>query len=159
MRCYSLSLSALAVGAFSLAVWLEPWFQDWAGPQARSADILTTALGDSRRLFAKHAYVKADAYFHNGYYPTIYDQQINPGESHLSAQARSKAVADRDGTFLGKPKDWIDAFSRHFFPSTHRHLGDAGLPGMSRPPQPGEEREMLPWLQMASMLDPQQTDT
>ena len=30
-------------------------------------------LGDSRRLFAISFYTKADAYFHSGYYPTIFD--------------------------------------------------------------------------------------
>ena len=33
--------------------------------------------------------------------------------------------SDGDGTdWIQEPRDWIDRFSRHFFPSTHRHLGD-----------------------------------
>src|SRR5438046_7843745 len=118
MRLVLLTFSLLATICFSLTTYLEPWFQGWVGNRAQSADLLTVALGDSRRLFAKHFYVKADAYFHNGYYPTIYD--THPAEqSHMAAAAgAAQDEHEEGGDFLGKPKDWIDAFSRHFFPST-----------------------------------------
>src|SRR5438093_6007104 len=75
MRAERLSLLLLAAVVFSLSTVLEPWFQGWQGNRANSANVLQVALGDSRRLFARHVYLKADAYFHNGYYPTIYDNQ------------------------------------------------------------------------------------
>src|SRR5260221_10640871 len=85
MRLAFLSLSFLGTLGFSLTTYLEPWFQSWGGNRAKSANILTVALGDSRRLFAKHFYLKADAYFHSGYYPTIYDNQPAAGETHMAA--------------------------------------------------------------------------
>jgi len=152
-RRSSLCLSGLFLAAFSLATWLEPWFQSWSGSRTASANVLTIALGDSRRLFAKHAYVKADAYFHSGYYPSIYDTRPAVGDMHMTAHARNKQHSDNDESYLGKPKDWIDAFSRHFYPNVHRHLGEG--PGHNQ----GEEREILPWLQLAATLDPDQTET
>src|SRR6266446_965580 len=124
MRLPLLICGLLGAVSLSLQSYLEPWFQSWAGNRAQSANLLNVALGDSRRLFAKHFYVKADAYFHNGYYPTIYD--THPAEqSHMAAAAgAAQDEQEEGGDFLGKPKDWIDAFSRHFFPSTHRHLGE-----------------------------------
>src|SRR5437870_7563539 len=111
--------------AFSLSAWLEPRFQAWAGSRAKSSDVLSVALGDSRRLFAKHFYVKADAYFHSGYYPTIYDAHPDSHQTHMAASAGAAQNHHEEETdFLGPPKDWIDAFSRHFFPSIHRHLGE-----------------------------------
>src|SRR6266571_2056790 len=77
-------LPLLASAAVSLSTWLQPWFQHWSGNRSKSTDILTVALGDSRRLFAKHFYVKADAYFHRGYYPTIFDNQPSSGKLHMA---------------------------------------------------------------------------
>ncbi len=50
--------------------------------------------------------------------------------------------------FLGPPRDWIDRFSRHFYPSRHSHLD-----------KPGEAREILPWLRIAADLDPHKVET
>jgi tetratricopeptide (TPR) repeat protein len=147
-----LALSSLFVAAFSLAAWLEPWYQSWSGNRGRSDDILSITLGDSRRLFAKHAYVKADAYFHSGYYPSIYD--MAPARKNaMVAHAREEEHDDESCVFLGKPLDWLDSFSRHFYPSTHTHLGEGGAS------REGEEREMLPWLRLSASLDPQQIET
>src|SRR5947207_458786 len=123
------SILFLFAAAFSLSTWLEPRFQAWAGTRAKSSDILSVALGDSRRLFAKHFYVKADAYFHSGYYPTIFDNHPASGPMHMTAAAGAGLQDHEEGTdFLGQPKDWLDAFSRHFFPSRHRHLGEGADP-------------------------------
>ena len=48
---------------------------------------------------------------------------------------------------MGQPKDWIDAFGRHFRLTEHVHL------------EQGNEREMLPWLRLAADLDPQKIET
>src|SRR5574339_206201 len=112
----------LVVIAFCLTTWLEPWFQQ--ARAHRSGDVITAALGDSRKLFARHFYVKADAYFHNGYYPTIYDTKSG-GELHMAAGTGGSAEDhEKEMDFLGEPKDWIDRFSRHFYPSKHSHLGE-----------------------------------
>jgi tetratricopeptide (TPR) repeat protein len=149
---HGLALSGLLVMAFSLAAWLEPWRQNWATARGCSDDILAIALGDSRKLFAKHAYVKADAYFHSGYYPSIYDMQPER-KNGMVAHARSEEHDDNSCVYLGQSLDWIDSFSRHFYPSTHTHLGEAAKS------REGEEREMLPWLRLSASLDPQQIET
>src|ERR671918_211362 len=113
---------SLLLAAFSLTTWLDPLFQNRSGAQAKSTDVLTVALGDSRRLFARHFYTKADAYFHNGYYPSIYDTKPGQDKLHMAANAGAGHDSHEENMdFLGKPRDWIDAFSRNFYPSTHRH--------------------------------------
>jgi tetratricopeptide (TPR) repeat protein len=166
MRLPLLICALLGAVSLSLESYLEPWFQSWAGNRARSADLLTVTLGDSRRLFAKHFYAKADAYFHSGYYPTIYDAGSAPGPMHIAAASgAAEEKGEEEADFLGKPRDWIDAFSRHFFPSTHRHLGekahDHGDDGHDKHQEnsSGEEREILPWLRLSANLDPDRPET
>jgi tetratricopeptide (TPR) repeat protein len=171
MRLDLLLLSFGATVAFSLATWLEPWFQNWAGSRAQSANVLQVALGDSRKLFARHFYVKADAYFHNGYYPSIYDTRPAADKLHMAAGSSAGHDHHEDGCeFLGKPKDWIDGFSRHFYPTQHRHLGDGRAdpahqhaPGEKCEHEPtesgGEERELLPWLRLSANLDSERPET
>ena len=157
----------LGLTAFSLSTWLQPWFQGWAGNRSKSTDILTVALGDSRRLFAKHFYVKADAYFHSGYYPTIFDTRPKSAKLHI-ASSQSGHADEESSEFLGAPKDWIDRFSRHFYPSKHRHLGEGeghdhhegeGNHHDEDRAREGEERELLPWLRLSAELDPQRPET
>ena len=54
---------------------------------------------------------------------------------------------------MGPPRDWIDAFGRHFLPNRHTHLDSGGadndLGGSD------EVREILPWLKLSTDLDPQ----
>ncbi len=155
-----LNFALLLVAAFGLTTWLEPRFQDWAGNQDRSSDALAVLLGDSRRLFARHFYLKADAYLHSGYYPSIFDERDPSEKLHLAGNSAGGPEGDSaDKDALGPPKDWIDRFSRHFYPSSHSHLGE----GKSSPGQEnqnaGEERELLPWLRLAAELDPQLAET
>jgi tetratricopeptide (TPR) repeat protein len=157
-------LGLLAVG-ITLATQLHAWLIARPAVGRESADLLTVLIGDSRRLFANHFFVKADVYLHRGYYPTIFDTPKTEGSAHLSGkehepethEERSRhagkqqpdAHADEENSdFLGPPKDWIDAFSRHFFPSRHSHLE-----------RDGSEREILPWLRIAAALDPHDPDT
>jgi tetratricopeptide (TPR) repeat protein len=184
MRAYLLSLSLLAVMAFSLAATLEPWFQNWAGSRTQSDNLLQVALGDSRRLFARHFFTQADVYFHNGYYPSIYDSKEGFEKAHV-AESSHQPGEEEEENFLGKPKDWIDRFSRNFFPSRHTHLGDSGC-GRSccqraregkghddhcahqghaagqhdtESSPAGLEREILPWLRLSAEMDPQHVET
>ena len=134
-------------------------------------NLLSIVLGDSRKLFARHFYVKADAYFHSGYYPSLYDTRPTSEQTHMASASGAAEDQHEEGeNFLGKPRDWIDAFSRHFFPSTHRHLGEetheAGHHHEAEPdPEhgtgkgPGEEREILPWLRLSANLDPEHPET
>ena len=118
MRPFLLTLSLLGTLAFSFATTLEPWFQSWKGSRTKSDNLLQTALGDGRKLFASHFYAKADAYFHNGYYPTIFDNKEGFSQSHIAGGAHG-GEDESAVNFLGKPLDWIDSFGRHFFPARH----------------------------------------
>jgi len=173
MRAYLLSLGLLAMTAFCLATTVEPWFQSWGGNRSQSGNLLQVALGDGRKLFAKHVFTKADAYFHNGYYPTIYDNNQGYEKAHI-VEDMQKAGGDEEGesNFLGKPMDWIDRFGRNFYPARHTHLGDSGCGssccqrkqdapehGHDHPAEGGQEREILPWLRLSAELDPERTET
>ncbi len=165
MRAYALSISLLGLIAFCLITTLEPWFQSWSGNRAQSDNVIQVALGDSRRMFARHFFAKADAYFHSGYYPSIYDAKEGFDEKAI-AGIESSHDEQCEGNYLGKPKDWLDAFSRHFFPSRHVHLGEEGEADHhhhdhdgDREVSAGLEREILPWLRLSAEMDPQRIET
>jgi tetratricopeptide (TPR) repeat protein len=156
---------ALLVLCFGLAAYLDTWFQAWAGNRAQSADILSVLMGDSRRMFANHFFIKADAYFHSGFYPTVFDDRQAFQTAHMaedSGTVGGRNTGDETG-FLGKPRDWIDAFSRQFFPSEHTHLDQRGAQGRSGATGDlGESsgvREILPWLRLSADLDPNRVET
>jgi tetratricopeptide (TPR) repeat protein len=163
--------------AFGLVTWLEPWYQSWAGSRTGSANLLSVALGDSRRLFAKHFYVKADVYFHSGYYPSIFNQRPSEDKLHMAANAGAGNHHD-DLPERGKPHDWIERFGRHFYPSVHSHLGDPKRKDPDHGHVHGPEcnhgtddhsseaagdwrelRELLPWLKLAATMDPERPET
>ena len=185
MRAASLGMGLSFAAALSLSTSLEPWFQQWAGNRTESADLLSVALGDSRRLFARHIYAKADAYFHRGYYPSIFDARPDSGEMHMAAATGSSTPAHEEVDFHGKSRDWIEAFGRNFYPAQHTHLGagsdsccdhdhdhdhdhghgetcqhDHG-PGCNHDEDTpgGDQRELLPWLKLAATLDPDMPET
>ena len=171
MRALNCLFALGAVTAFALAAWLEPWFQGWSGNRAKSANLLHVALGDGRKLFARHFYVKADAYFHRGFYPSIFDNRSEAPSIHLATVASGDPDhADEGPEWLGRPKDWLERFSRHFVPSRHLHLGDAPSThphddhdqdhhADHEDSAQGEERELLPWLRLSASLDPEQPQT
>jgi tetratricopeptide (TPR) repeat protein len=146
MRVWLLSILLLLVLGFTIATTLEPWHQNWEGGRSKSENLIQVALGDSRQLFAKHFFLKADAYFHQGYYPTIYDNKQGFGGAHLSDRpALNSGTRSDEGeeNFLGPPRDWIDRFSRNFFPSRHSHLGEGQCnhPGCAKSPGDGHTHE------------------
>jgi tetratricopeptide (TPR) repeat protein len=119
---------------------------------------MAIALGDARRLFANHFFVKADAYFHSGFYPSVYDNLQSYKTPHLaedSGAMRGNNIGD-ETTFLGPPRNWIDRFGRQFFPSVHTHLTEGGANGQENVE---EVREILPWLKLSSELDPKRAET
>jgi tetratricopeptide (TPR) repeat protein len=119
--------------------------------QRKESSILDTMLGDSRQLLAKHFFTKADVYFHSGYYPSLFDRALAaPAANGASATQPGEGPCPAD--LGGKPRDWIDAFGRHFYPSEHTHLGE-GRSGA------GTEREILPWLRLSLELAPDHIET
>lgn len=142
-----LGLLFLFVCCATLATSLQPRFEQWRGQGGR-AGLMAALMGDSRRLFAAQFFAKADAYFHSGFYPTIFDTPSKEGDAHLKNESHEAPGHDEhEEGFLGPPHDWIEKFGRNFFPTIHTHL--AG----------GREREILPWLKISAELDPSRIDT
>lgn len=144
----SFLLSLLGTGALCLAPILDPWSSRL--DTDRSGSVLAQLLGDGRRLFANHFFAKADAYFHRGVYPSIFDaprtenhmasggdeDQPDPGHHHDHAEEAAGAGSP------ARPTDWIARLNDHLKPSVHDEL--EGL----------DTREILPWLKVSAELDP-----
>jgi tetratricopeptide (TPR) repeat protein len=149
-------LLLLAVTAFSLAVMLH------RGPLGQAADSrdsspLAVLLGEGRKMVANHFFVKADVYFHSGYYPTIFDNREAYQTPHMAEDAdamEGRNQGDEHG-FLGPPLDWIERLGRQFYIGKHTHLDEGGADGQGT----GLEREMLPWLRLAAELNQQDVRT
>jgi len=158
-RTLFLLLIALLVLCFGLAAGLAPQFQALESSRRQSDNFFSLLLGDSSRIFANSAFVEADAYYHSGYYPTIFDNNSNFQTPHIAEDTGAVASHNQgeEENFLGPPRDWIDAFGRHFIPNRHTHLDEGGpsedLSG-SR-----EVREILPWLKLSAELDPENVKT
>jgi tetratricopeptide (TPR) repeat protein len=150
MKLATFSPVLLVAGAFTLATVLEP---RWSGFQRQhSGSALEMALGDGRRLFANHFVVKADVYFHQGYYPSVFDQAPGRKESHAGETEEEHAAHsaeeehEKEMDFLGESRDWIEVFGRNFFVSKHTHMANK------------DARELLPWFKIAAELDPNQVE-
>jgi len=158
-RTLFLLLIALLVLCFGLAAGLEPQFQALESSRRQSDNFFSLLLGDSSRIFANSAFVEADAYYHSGYYPTIFDNNSNFQTPHIAEDTGAVASHNQgeEENFLGPPRDWIDAFGRHFIPNRHTHLDEGGpsedLSGSK------EVREILPWLKLSAELDPENVKT
>lgn len=146
-----LILALLLVVCFSLATTIQPRAAAWSD-RAKSGSVLKLLLGDGRRMFANHFFVRADVAFHSGYYPSIFDQNGPPKEAAMAKglddhAAHDESAHEKEMAFLGQPRDWVERFGRHFRVTEHTHLGQ------------GQEREILPWLRLSAELDPQRIDT
>lgn len=148
-----LVLMLLGSSVFTLATVLQPRALQWNG-QGNSDSLLTTVVGEGRRIFANHYFVKADFYFHSGYYPSIFDQAQAPKDSrHLTEEEtgghhdEAEEAHERHMSFLGPPRDWIERFGRNFMVTQHSHL------------EGGKQREILPWLRISADLDAQRIET
>ncbi|HWY78011.1 MAG TPA: hypothetical protein VN281_20520 [Verrucomicrobiae bacterium] len=144
-------IALLAVVCFTLGTCLEPRAAKWDA-RSQSSSLLTILLGDGKRMFANHFFVKADVYFHNGYYPSWMDQGMETVDTaHLTEEGHdelAEAKHEKAMDFLGQPSDWIERFGRNFYPSTHEHLD-----------KPGDAGEILPWLRLSADMDPQRIET
>jgi tetratricopeptide (TPR) repeat protein len=133
---------------FTLATGLEPRAATWSN-RSKSDNVFGVLFGDGRRLFANQFFTMADVYFHSGYYPSIFDLR-DEGRKEIVAESHGHTDSPEDELkedFLGKPKDWIDRFGRHFRITEHTHL------------EHSNEREILPWLRLAADMDPQKIET
>ncbi len=137
------------VSCFTLATILQPQFERVRLRNTSDVGVMEALLGDSRRLFANHFFTMADAYFHSGFYPGIFDAPQLEEESPMTSEHDEHEAGHHHehSTFLPPPVDWIEAFGRHFIPSQHTHLEGAN------------SREILPWLRLSADLDPRRTQT
>ena len=143
-----LTLLLLLVTAFTLAVFLQPRLDARDASQKQSENMLGVLLGDGRQMIADRLLGKADAYFHNGKYPSIFELNAQKEENHMVATASGHEDHDEDEHEAPPAAhDWIEAFGQNFMPNKHVHL------------EGGNEREMLPWLQMSIELDPHEVQT
>ncbi len=141
-------LVLLLVLAFTLATRLLPQAPTWS-EHGKSGNLFGMMFGDGRKLFANQFFTMADVYFHSGYYPSIFDKKSEEQKEIIAASHGKKESEEdeKNEDFLGKPKDWLDAFGRNFRIVQHTHL------------EAGKEREILPWLRLAADLDPQKIET
>ncbi len=140
----ALALAAALAAGGHLLLWQQHRAQD-------TGSVFALLLGESRRAFAGHVFLKADAYFHQGYYPSVFDLALPDRKTHMEEQAHADAAHDHDHhdhDRQPKSRDWLEAFGHHFYPSEHRHLERFG-----------DTREILPWLRLAAELDPHRVET
>ena len=131
--------TALAAGG-RLLVWQQAQPQD-------TGSVLALLLGESRRAFADQAFRKADIYFHQGFYPSVFDLAMPDGKTHMAEE--TEGHDQHDHSQPPRPhRDWLEAFGRHFYPAEHRHLERFT-----------DTREILPWLRLSAELDPHRVDT
>ena len=143
-----LSLAALLALAFTLATGLAATAERQS-QHSKSDNFFGMLLGDGRKIFANQFFTMADVYFHSGYYPSVFNQGAEKQKEIIAASHGDKETEEdeKKEDFLGKPKDWVDAFGRHFRIMQHLHLENH------------QEREILPWLRLAADLDPQKIET
>jgi tetratricopeptide (TPR) repeat protein len=153
-------IALLLVLAFALAAHVGPQLEArLVANGASDDDPMARWLGDSRRMFANSFFVKADAYFHSGYYPTIYDNNAPFKTAHMAEDAgamESKNTGD-ENNFLGQPRDWIERLNRNMFPSYHTHLDQGGASGDLG--DSSQVKEIMPWLKLSVTLDQQRIET
>ena len=158
-RTFFLLLLALPVLCFGLAAHLQPQWLGVERARGQSDNFFNLLLGSSGRIFANSFFVKADAYYHSGFYPTIFDNNSNFQTPHMAEDTGAVASHNQgaEGDFMGPPRDWIDAFGRHFIPNRHTHLDEGGpTEDLSKS---SEVAEILPWLKLAAGLDPENVKT
>lgn len=159
-RTFFLLLLALMISCFGLAADLAPRFQAIEASRRQSDNFFSLLLGDSSKMFANSFATKADAYYHSDYYPTIFDNKEAFKTLHMAEDTgavTSHNQGGEDADFMGAPRDWIDAFGRHFIPNRHTHLDEGGPAGDLS--SSDNVREILPWLKLAYELDPENVQT
>lgn len=158
-RTLSLLIIALLIFCFGAAANLQPRFQSFENARHQSDNFFSLLLGDSSRIFANSAFVEADAYYHSGYYPTIFDNSSAFQTPHIAEDTGDVASHNQgeETSFMGPTRDWIDAFGRNFIPNRHTHL-DTGGPADDLS-NSSKVEEILPWLKLSAELDPEDVRT
>lgn len=158
-RTLSLLIIALLIFCFGAAANLQPRFQSFENARHQSDNFFSLLLGDSSRIFANSAFVEADAYYHSGYYPTIFDNSSAFQTPHIAEDTGDVASHNQgeETDFMGPTRDWIDAFGRNFIPNRHTHL-DTGGPADDLS-NSSKVEEILPWLKLSAELDPEDVRT
>lgn len=164
-----LTAAALLALCFGLAARLAPDLESLRARRAGPDSLLAVLFGDGRRLFANHFFLKADSYFHSGYYPSMFDTVGHQDEHHAAHVAEDTGMAEaheEEEDFLGPPRDWIEAFGRNFTITKHTHLDEhkhdphEKSDGHADHDEPANlEREILPWLRLSAQLDPERVET
>lgn len=156
----SLVFALLITVAFSLATSVQLHLGGW-NDLAQADGAFKKLLGDGRRLFAGQFVEIADVYLHSGYYPSIFDRRDPKAAKAVNTTSEDHEEHDHEGheqcdhdaehekqmSFLGPPRDWVESFGRRFRITKHTHLEE------------GQEREVLPWLKLAIEMDPQLIQT
>jgi tetratricopeptide (TPR) repeat protein len=157
-RLQALIIGLLLTFAFCLAAKLGPQLEARLNALGEGADDpLATWLGSTRRLFANSFFVKADAYFHSRYYPTIYDNNAPFKTPHIgedSGTMKSENSGDETAIF-NHPNNWVERFELNFFPSRHTHLDQGGADAGDA----SEVKEILPWLKISAELGSHRIET
>src|SRR5450432_2008026 len=108
-RTLLLLLLALLVFCFGLGAVLPAQFQALENSRHQSDNFFSLLLGDSSRMFANNFFVKADEYYHSGYYPTIFDNNSNFKTPHVAEDTGAVTSHNQGGEdveFMGAPRDW-----------------------------------------------------
>lgn len=183
---YGFLVAVLLAACFSMAVIVEPRLVYEPAYQRYEGSGVQIAIGEARRLFASQFFSKADVYMHRGFYPSIFDSREAFESEHEGGNLKAPPVKrDPENHETERQPDWIERFSRSFYPSEHTHLG-AHSGGVSdehneeecdHPEHDhahddheteeehageageGEVREILPWLKLSAELDPSQVET
>jgi tetratricopeptide (TPR) repeat protein len=180
MGAPQLSLVLLLTGCFSLAAWLGPRFNQLNARQGNSfmatifgesrrlfADhFYTRSDVYFHSGYYPSIFDKADAKKENHLAESAgkesshaeHDDHAEAGHkhdehcNHAEAEHKHDEHCDHgeEHGFLGKPKDPMDAFTRHFFVSEHKHLTEKGT---------NAPKEILPWIKLAAQLDPQKVES
>jgi tetratricopeptide (TPR) repeat protein len=132
-RHYLLLLLALTLN-FCIALVLERRLVQQSG-EGREKTMLERIMGESRALFANHFMAIADAYLLSGYYPSIFDQ---------ANMAKSRSAPGGSSTALIPARDPLEKFGRYFRPNEIRIVGNE------------DAQETLPWIYIASRLNPRE---
>jgi hypothetical protein len=159
-RTFFLLLLALFIFCFGVAANLQPRFVSLENSRHQPGNFFSLLLGDSSRMFANSFFVKADEYYHSGFYPTIFDNNEGFKTPHVAEDTGAVTSHNQGGedvNFMGAPRDWLDAFGRHFIPNRHTHLDEGGpADDLS---SSDKVREILPWLELSAKLDPDNIQT
>lgn len=174
-----LLLSLLLTIGVTLATTLQPRTANW-GDRSHAGGMLQVLLGDGRRMFAQHFFIKADVYFHSGYYPSIFSQGNKKPDSSKHMVEDDPEHDDHKGETAEEHAKHADhkgeTPEEHAKHSEKTHEEEMDFLGQSKDwidrfgrkfyssshthlESADEVGEILPWLKISADLDPQRVET